>query len=104
MLDPAREAVSFTQNRTRRDLDTGRMLTLALVRCLEIIGEAASPIPKARQDELPQIPWPQMIGMRNRIIHAYFDIRLEVVWKTVTEDLPLLISELEKIIPVKPQE
>lgn len=99
MLDAASEAVSFAQNRTRSDLDTDRMLMLALVRCLEIIGEAASCITKERRDELPQIPWPQMIGMRNRIIHAYFDIRLDVVWRTVAEDLPLLIAELEKIIP-----
>ncbi len=102
-LDVAR-AVSFAQNRTRSDLDTGRMLTLALVRCLEILGEAASRITKEHQDELPQIPWPQMIGMRNRIIHAYFNIRLEVVWDTVTLNLPPLIAELEKIIPVDQQE
>ena len=100
MLDAVRESVSFAQNRTRSDLDTDRMLMLALVRCLEVIGEAASGITKERRDELPQIPWPQMVGMRNRIIHAYFDIRLDVVWRTVTEDLPLLIAELEKIIPV----
>lgn len=104
MLDAAREAVSFAQNRTRSDLDTDRMLTLALVRCLEIIGEAASRITKERRDELPQIPWPQMIGMRNRIIHAYFDIRLNAVWDTVTLNLPPLITELEKIISVEEQE
>lgn len=99
MLDAATEAVSFAQNRTRSNLDNDRMLTLALVRCLEIIGEAASRITRKRQDELPQIPWSQIIGMRNRIIHAYFEIELNIVWDTVTEDLPILIAELEKIIP-----
>jgi uncharacterized protein with HEPN domain len=99
MLDAATEAVSFAQNRTRSDLDTDRMLVRALVQCLEVIGEAASRITRERREELPQIPWSQMIGMRNRLIHAYFDIRLDVVWSTVTEDLPVLIADLENIIP-----
>jgi uncharacterized protein with HEPN domain len=99
MLDAATEAVSFAQNRTRSDLDTDRMLVRALVQCLEVIGEAASRITRERREELPQIPWSQMIGMRNRLIHAYFDIRLDVVWSKVTEDLPVLIADLENIIP-----
>ncbi len=101
MLDAASEAISFAQSRTRSDLDTNRMLTLAVVRCLEMIGEAASRLTRSRRDELPQISWPQMIGMRNRIIHAYFEIELDTVWDTVTEDLPPLIVELEKIIPAE---
>ncbi|MCU0516167.1 MAG: DUF86 domain-containing protein [Oscillatoria sp. Prado101] len=104
ILDAATEAVSFAQNRTRSDLDTDRMLVRALVQCLEVIGEAASRITKERREELPQIPWSQMIGMRNRLVHAYFDIRLDVVWRTVTEDLPVLIAELENIIPPEHQE
>lgn len=104
MLDAAREAVSFVKNKTRNDLDTDRILTLALVRCLEIIDEAASRITKECQDESPQIPWPQIISMRNRLIHVYFEIELDIVWDTVTEDLPLLIAELERIIPVEQQE
>lgn len=103
MLDAAREAVSFAQSKTRSDLDTDWMLTLAVVRCLEIIGEAASRTTKERQNELPKIPWPQMIGMRNRIIHAYFD-RLDVVWDALTLNLPPLIAELEKIVSVEQQE
>ena len=101
ILDAAKEAVSFIQNRTKSDLDTNRMLTLALVQCLEIIGELAARITKERQQELSPIPWSKIIGMRNRLIHAYFDIKLDVIWKTVTEDLPPLIKELEKIIPSK---
>ncbi|WP_449417037.1 HepT-like ribonuclease domain-containing protein [Phormidium nigroviride] len=99
MLDAAKEAISFAENRTRSDLDTDRMLTLSLVKSLEIIGEAAANITRERQAELPQLPWPQIIGMRNRLIHGYFDIKLDVVWKTLTDDLPPLIAELEKIIP-----
>ena len=66
---------------------------------VEIIGETATKITKECQKDLSQIPWPNIIGMRNRLIHAYFDINLEILWKTVTEDLPGLIDELEKILP-----
>jgi uncharacterized protein with HEPN domain len=94
----AKEAISFAQNKTRNDLETNRMLTLSLVKCVEIIGEAASRITRERRNETPQMPWAQVIGMRNRLTHAYFDINLDVVWSTVTEDLPNLLIELEAII------
>lgn len=74
------------------------MLTLSVVKCVEIIGEAASRISKDRQNELQNIPWSQLISMRNRLTHAYFDINLDIVWSTVTEDLPILLAELETIV------
>lgn len=98
ILDSASEAVAFTQDHKRVDLDTDRKLNLSLVRLLEIIGEAARGISAEFRDEHPDLPWKSMIGMRDRLIHGYFDVNLEVVWKTVTEDLPPLISQLEKII------
>ena len=98
MLDAAREVVSFSQNETRASLDTERMLTLSIVKDLEIIGEAASKVTKKCREELPQIPWQNIVSMRNRLIHAYFDINLDIVWTTVIDDLPPLMSELEKIV------
>ncbi len=98
MLDAAREAESFAQNKTRSSLDTDRKLQLALVKCIEVVGEAAAKISNESRENLPQIPWSNIIGMRNRLIHAYFDINLDILWKTVIEDLPPLISELEKIV------
>jgi uncharacterized protein with HEPN domain len=98
MLDAAREAMSFVEGRARRDLDTSRMLVFALIRSLEIIGEAASKISASVQQSYPQIPWAEIIAMRNRLIHAYFDIDLDRVWDTVNEDLPSLIAELETMI------
>jgi uncharacterized protein with HEPN domain len=98
MLDTAREAESFSRNKSRRSLDTDRKLALALVKCIEIIGEAAAQISNESREALPQIPWSDIIAMRNRLIHAYFDINLDILWKTVIEDLPPLISELEKIL------
>ena len=98
MLDAAKEAESFSQDKTRNSLDTDRELVLALVKCIEIIGEAATRISHESREILPQIPWSNIIGMRNRLIHAYFDINLDILWKTIVEDLPSLIFELEKIV------
>jgi len=99
MLDAAKEALLFAQNKTRKSLNTDRKLVLALVKSIEIIGEATVNITKEYRENTPQIPWLNIIGMRNRLIHAYFDINLDILWKTVTEDIPPLISELEKIVP-----
>ena len=98
MLSAAREAQSFTRNETRASIEKDRKLTLALVKAVEIIGEAASKISNECQQTLPQIPWHSISGMRNRLIHAYFDVNLDILWKTITEDLPPLISELENIV------
>ncbi len=99
MLDAAKEARSFIQNETRASLDVDRKLGLALIKSIEIVGEAAAKITKECCEALPQIPWSNIIGTRNRLIHAYFDINLDILWKTVTEDISELIDELEKILP-----
>lgn len=96
--DAAAEALSFVKNRTREDLDNDRMLSLALVRLIEIIGEAANNVSESNQAKYNQIPWRQIIGMRNRIIHAYFDVDLEIVWQVITQDLPPLLIEVKKAI------
>jgi len=99
ILDAAREAVRFVQGRLRTDLDTDRQLNLSLVRLLEVIGEAARGISTEFRQAHPEVAWNKMIGMRDRLIHGYFDINLDVVWQTVTEDLPPLIAQLEKTVP-----
>jgi uncharacterized protein with HEPN domain len=70
---------------------------LALVKAVEIVGEAVSRVSPEYQANNPQIPWSAMIGMRNRLVHAYFDINLRILWQTTQEDLPLLIDELKKL-------
>jgi len=98
MLEAAGEAVLFTRNRTRKDLDDDRMLTLSIVKSVELIGEAATRISKEVRETHPEIPWTDIVAMRNRLIHVYFDIDLDRVWDTVTDDLPPLISALEKMV------
>jgi uncharacterized protein with HEPN domain len=98
MLDAANEALTFIQGKVRSDLDSDRMLVLSLIRELEIIGEAASNVSRETRSLSSGIPWQDIAGMRNRLIHAYFDVDLDIVWSTVTKDLPVLKAELEKIL------
>ena len=98
MLDAAAEAVSFASGRSRRDLDRDRMLVLSLVKSIEILGEAASKISPDMKLECPEIPWEDLVSMRHRLIHAYFDVNLNVVWSTVERDLPQLVDALTIIL------
>jgi uncharacterized protein with HEPN domain len=95
MLDAAREAVHFSEGKTREQLDGDRLLVLGLIKCIEIIGEAAANVSNECRENLPAIPWKSILGMRNRLVHAYFEIDLDVVWYTTTVSLPPLIRTLE---------
>ncbi len=99
MLDHAREAADMIRGKTRPDLDTDRKLNLAIVRLVDIIGEAASRIPKEEQRCFPDISWPGIISMRNRLIHGYDIVDFDVLWTILTTDLPPLITSLEKTLP-----
>ena len=97
MLEAAREAMFFARGHKREDLDTNRMLMHTLVRVIEIIGEAASNVSAEAREQILDIEWHKVIGMRNRLVHAYFDINLDILWDTVVYDIPRLIGELEKL-------
>ena len=98
MLEHATEAVALCGTRNATDLRKDRMLSLALTRLIEIIGEAATRVSKTTRDSHPEIPWPDVIGTRNRLIHAYDEIDHDVLLETVTDDLPPLIAALSHII------
>ena len=95
MIDAAETACDFISGRDRSDLDSDRMLVFALVRAIEIVGEAASRITFPTREAAADIPWPLIVSMCNRLIHAYFDIDHEIVWKTVSEELPQLLPRLQ---------
>lgn len=99
MRDAAQEALTFAKGKTRSDLNDDRQLVLSIIKDVEIIGEAASKLSKEVRDNHPEIEWLDIIDMRNHLIHVYFDIDLNIVWKTVSGDLPELIQKLVKIIP-----
>ena len=100
--DAARQALAFVRGRSRAELDQDPMLSLALVRLLEMIGEAARVISPEFRERYPNVPWKQMAGMRHRLIHGYFDVNLDIVWQTVQQDLPPLLAQLEKILSPPP--
>lgn len=97
MLDAAREAVNFAATHERVDLDRNHLLALGLVKVIAIIGEAAARVSEDARQTLPDVPWSQIVGMRNRLVHGYFDVDLDRVWDTIVDDLPSLISSLEQI-------
>lgn len=98
MLDHAGEAMALVQGRRLEDLARDRVLELALTRLVEIIGEAATRIGEETRQLFPAIPWPQIIGMRNRLIHGYDQVDLQVLWNTITEDLPPLVQALKELL------
>jgi uncharacterized protein with HEPN domain len=98
MLEAAREALAFVEGVERDELARDRKLALSLVKEFEIIGEAAARISPEVKQSLPSIPWPKIIGMRNRLIHAYAEIDFGVLWDTVTLALSPLIADLESAL------
>lgn len=98
MLDAARKAVAFTRGRCRADLDENELLALALARLMEVLGEAAKGISAGLRGKHPGIPWKEIAGTRDRLIHGYFDVDLDVIWAIVDSDLPPLIADLETLI------
>lgn len=92
------KAIAFTQGKSRAALDEDEVLALALVRLLGIIGEAASQITPAFREAHPEIPWGKMTGMRNRVIHAYFDVDLDIVWDTIQTELPGLVAAIKLLL------
>lgn len=99
MLLAAREAGKFTDGLTLAEFKRNRMAQLAILKAVEVVGEAASQVSTEGKKAHPEIPWAKIIGMRNRLVHGYFNVNLERVWETVQQDLPLLIALLEPLVP-----
>ena len=98
MLDHAREAITLTQGKARSDLDSDRLLSLALVRLPEIVGEAAGRVSEEECSLHPEIPWSQIVSLRNRLIHGYDAVDNDILWQIICQDLPSLGASLEEIL------
>jgi uncharacterized protein with HEPN domain len=98
MLEAADAVPAFITGRDRAALDTDQMLLFALVRAIEIIGEAASRVSNETRSAAPAVPWAMITAMRNRLIHVYFDIDRDIVWRTAVGDIPTLCPLLMEII------
>jgi len=99
MRDHAREAVAYCAGKTREDMERDRILQLALVRLIEVVGEAAGRVSDSGRKKHDSLPWRGMIGMRNRLIHGYDAINTEVLWNTIQTDLPELIRKIDRLLP-----
>ncbi|MCK6583098.1 MAG: DUF86 domain-containing protein [Anaerolineales bacterium] len=101
ILDSARIALEYMKGKKQDEFTKDPMLQDAVVRRLEIIGEAASRVSAETQAKYPHLPWTAMKGTRNRVIHEYDSVELEIIWDIVEMDLPALVAELEMIVPAK---
>ena len=98
MLDASRKVIEFSRGRSRADLGEDDMLVYSLARAVEIVGEAANHVSRTTQEELSSMPWEDIIGMRHRIVHDYYDINLDILWETVVVDIPELIALLAPLV------
>ena len=99
MLDSARSAVDKLSAKTRAEYDADDTLRLALVHLIQIIGEAARRVSEPTRLAYPEVPWHQIIGMRHRVVHDYFNVDYDIVWQVITRDLPPLINTLAPLVP-----
>ncbi len=97
MIQYINSALAFARGRSRADLDPDEMLTFALVRAVEVVGEAGANVSPEGRAEIPGVPWRAVVGMRNRLVHAYVEVDLDILWTTVTEALPPLLEQLEAV-------
>jgi len=95
ILQYARKAEEFLEGVSLEDFKANEEKALAVIRALEVIGEAARSIPKSIRNKYQKVPWYEMTGMRDKLIHDYFGVNLVVVWRTVKEDLPPMTSAVE---------
>lgn len=102
MVEAAEAALDFAAGRQRTDLDSDRMLTFALVRAVEVLGEAAGKVSGEIRVHFPEVPWALIVAMRNRLVHAYFDINRDILWATVQDELPVLLPLLRGILGSSP--
>ena len=99
MLLSARDAAEFAAELTFAQFEQSRLHQNAILKAIEIIGEAATRISEETRQAHPEVPWPEIIGMRNRLVHAYFEVDLKRVWKTAQQDIPRLIDLIEPLVP-----
>ena len=99
ILIAARKALRFVEGIDQNEFEDNEIIQNAVMRPLEVIGEASARISKEFRKEHPEIPWREMVGLRNRLIHEYFRIDFTAVWDTLHKDLPKLIEIIEPMVP-----
>jgi uncharacterized protein with HEPN domain len=98
MLENTNRAIQFIEGMNYEAFSKDDKTVYAVIRAVEIIGEATRNIPEEIRSKYPEIPWRDASDMRNKLVHRYFGINLEVIWETLNEDLPMLATALHEII------
>jgi len=98
MVEAASAAIEFTEGLHKETLLEDRLVAFAVVRAIQLVGQAARVVSEDVKAANPDIPWHQMIGMRNVVVHDYADVDLTLVWKTVRDDLPGLVQRLTRLL------
>ena len=98
MVNNAEKAQEFVAGMSGDEFLEDEKTVFAVIRALEILGEAAKKIPAEIRDNYPSIPWREIAGMRDKLVHDYFGVNLQLIWKTVQEDLPELLPRLREVV------
>ena len=98
MRDHALRVLTATQHRSRPDLDDDEFMEAALIRWMEVLGEAARRVPDDFRARYPHVPWRQTTDLRNVLIHGYDTVDLDALWRIIQEQLPTLLEQLQAII------
>ena len=98
ILESCKKITSYTKGKAEKQFANDQKTIDAVIRNIEIIGEAASKIPKKARGKIPQIPWKDVVAMRNKVLHEYFDVNVPIVWETVQKDIPILQKNTQKAL------
>lgn len=93
-----RKIVRYTKGMDHEEFASNPMVIDAVIRNLEVIGEAVNKIPSEIRSGIPDIPWSDIVGLRNKVIHEYFDVNIPIIWETATKDIPVFQKQVRSVI------